>query len=87
MFFTCEKFDRWRTKECFQRDFMWPPCSHVYVNGGLCRYTYQSGFPVEPYFDTRSANSFNVKVKAFRAQFRGVSDMPFFIFRLAKIFA
>ena len=25
--------------------------------------------------------------KAFRAQFRGVRDIPFFIFRLAKIFA
>lgn len=30
---------------------------------------------------------FNAKVKAFRAQFRGVRDIPFFIFRLAKIFA
>ena len=29
----------------------------------------------------------NAKVKAFRAQFRGVRDIPFFIFRLAKIFA
>jgi hypothetical protein len=26
-------------------------------------------------------------VKAFRAQFRGVRDIPFFIFRLARIFA
>ena len=86
MFFTCKKSDRWRTKKRFLRVFR-TTCSHVYVNGGLCRYTYQSGFPVEPYFDTRSANSFNVKVKAFRAKFRGVSDMPFFIFRLAKIFA
>jgi len=43
------------------------------------------------YFDNRptnaSAESFNAKVKAFRAQFRGVRDIPFFIFRLAKIFA
>ena len=42
-------------------------------------------------FDNRSTNasaeSFNAKVKAFRAQFRGVRDIPFFIFRLAKIFA
>ena len=41
-------------------------------------------------FDNRSTNasaeSFNAKVKAFRAQFRGVRDIPFFIFRLAKIF-
>ena len=43
------------------------------------------------YFDNRSTNasaeSFNAKVKAFRNQFRGVSDIPFFIFRLATIFA
>jgi len=43
------------------------------------------------YFDNRSTNasaeSFNAKVKAFRAQFRGVRDIPFFIFRLAKLFA
>lgn len=43
------------------------------------------------YFDNRSTNasaeSFNAKVKAFRAQFRGVRDIPYFIFRLAKIFA
>lgn len=43
------------------------------------------------YFDNRSTNasaeSFNAKVKAFRTQFRGVRDIPFFIFRLTKLFA
>ncbi len=43
------------------------------------------------YFENRSTNaaaeSFNAKVKAFRAQFRGVRDIPFFIFRLTKLFA
>ena len=43
------------------------------------------------YFDNRSTNasaeSFNAKIKAFRAQFRGVRDIPFFLFRLTKIFA
>ena len=43
------------------------------------------------YFENRSTNasaeSFNAKVKAFRNQFRGVSDIPFFIYRLATIFA
>lgn len=43
------------------------------------------------YFDNRSTNasaeSFNAKIKAFRSQFRGVRDIPFFIFRLAKLFA
>ena len=43
------------------------------------------------YFDNRSTNasaeSFNAKIKAFRAQFRGVRNIPFFMFRLAKIYA
>lgn len=43
------------------------------------------------YFINRSTNasaeSFNAKVKAFRSQFRGVRDIPFFIFRLSKLFA
>ena len=37
-----------------------------------------------------NAESFNAKVKAFRAQFRGVTDIPFFLYRLillsAKVF-
>lgn len=33
------------------------------------------------------AESFNSKVKAFRNIFRGVKDVPFFIFRVTKIFA
>lgn len=43
------------------------------------------------YFDNRSTNasaeSFNSKIKAFRAQFRGVRDIGFFLFRLEKLFA
>ena len=42
-------------------------------------------------FDNRSTNasaeSFNAKIKAFRAQYRGVSDVNFFLFRLSKLFA
>lgn len=34
-----------------------------------------------------SAESFNAKVKAFRSQFRGVADIPFFLFRLTKLCA
>ena len=34
-----------------------------------------------------SAESFNAKVKAFRSQFRGVTDIPFFLFRLTKLCA
>jgi transposase len=43
------------------------------------------------YFENRSTNasaeSFNAKIKAFRAQFRGVGNINFFLFRLAKLFA
>lgn len=43
------------------------------------------------FFETRSTNafaeSFNSKVKAFRSQFHGVTDIPFFLFRLCKLCA
>ncbi len=43
------------------------------------------------YFDNKSTNasaeSFNAKIKAFRAQHRGVRDINFFLFRIAKLFA
>lgn len=43
------------------------------------------------YFDNRSTNasaeSFNAKIKAFRAQFRGVRDIDFFLYRLTKLYA
>ena len=43
------------------------------------------------YFINRSTNagaeSFNAKVKAFRSQLRGVTDIPFFLFRLSKLCA
>lgn len=43
------------------------------------------------FFDNRSTNtsavSFNAKIKAFRSQLRGVRDVNFSLFRLAKIHA
>ena len=43
------------------------------------------------YFDNRSTNasaeSFNAKIKAFRASFRGVKNVSFFLFRLSNIYA
>lgn len=43
------------------------------------------------YFDRRSTNaaaeSFNAKIKALRAQFRGVRNVSFFLYRLSKIYA
>jgi transposase len=43
------------------------------------------------YFINRSTNasaeSFNAKIKLFRSQLRGIRDIPFFIYRLSKLFA
>lgn len=43
------------------------------------------------YFDRRSTNasaeSFNAKIKAFRASFRGLGNVSFFLFRLKNIYA
>lgn len=43
------------------------------------------------YFDNRSTNasaeSFNAKIKAFRATLRGVNYIPYFLFRLTNIYA
>lgn len=43
------------------------------------------------YFDNRSTNasaeSFNAKIKAFRAQFRGVRNVAFFLYRLSQLYA
>ena len=52
-------------------------------------YTHYEG--ILNYFDNRSTNasaeSFNAKLKAFRSIQRGVRDLNFFMFRLAKIYA
>ena len=43
------------------------------------------------YFENKATNaaaeSFNAKIKAFRAQLRGIKDIKYFIFRLQKIYA
>lgn len=58
----------------------------VMKNG--CEYAYYPDIP--NYFDNRSTNasadSFNTKIKAFCATQRGVRDIPFFLFRVAKIY-
>jgi len=52
-------------------------------------YTHYRG--ILNFFNNRSTNasaeSFNAKLKAFRSCLRGVSDITFFLFRVAKIFA
>lgn len=54
--------------------------------------TINSHYPnILNYFDNNSTNaaaeSFNSKIKAFRAQFRGVVDISFFLFRLQSLYA
>ena len=43
------------------------------------------------FFNNRSTNasaeSFNAKIKNFRAQLRGISDVKYILFRLQKIYA
>lgn len=52
---------------------------------------YAHAFRILNFFNNRATNaaaeSFNAKIKAFRAQFRGVRDLNFFLFRVAKIYA
>ncbi|WP_449618980.1 transposase [Spirosoma endbachense] len=47
--------------------------------------------PILNYFDNRSTNasavSFNAKIKAFRAQFRGVKNVAFLLHRLTPLYA
>ena len=57
----------------------------------IARTIYSQYERIVNYFDNRSTNasaeSFNAKIKAFRAQHRGVRDVNFFLFRIAKLFA
>ena len=50
---------------------------------------YENYIDILNFFDNRSTNasaeSFNAKIKNFRAQLRGISDVKYFLFRLQKI--
>ena len=63
-----------------------------FLSFGTVTRTIQSHYEtILNYFDNRSTNasaeSFNAKIKSFRASFRGVRDIKFFLFRLSKIYA
>ena len=63
-----------------------------FLSFGTVARTIQSHYEtILNYFENRSTNasaeSFNAKIKAFRASFRGVRDIKFFVFRLTKIYA
>lgn len=78
----------------FKRLALW--YNHVEESGidafkTVARSVHQHYESILNFFDNRSTNasaeSFNAKIKAFRATSRGVRDTPFFLFRLAKIYA
>lgn len=72
-------------------------CFNDVVDSGLKSFntisaTFYSHYPeILNFFESRSTNAsteyFNAKIKAFRATLRGVVDIDFFMFRLAKIYA
>ena len=45
------------------------------------------GFNPDLNIEKKNTESFNVKVKPFSTNLRGVTDTPFFLFRLMKLFA
>lgn len=57
----------------------------------VCRSVQAHYLSILNFFNNRSTNaaaeSFNTKVKAFRATSRGVRDPAFFLFRLANLYA
>jgi hypothetical protein len=59
------------------------------LTGLFCFGGYGTHIGSQSWFVDRAthAESFNAKVKAFRAQFRGVTDIPFFLYRLMKLCA
>ena len=57
---------------------------------GAVRCQLENYIDILNFFDNRSTNasdeSFNAKIKNFRAQLRGISDVKYFLFRLQKIY-
>ena len=77
-----DKFDNWYTKVDQQEFLTFKVAAESIKNHEKT---------ILNYFVNRTTNalaeSFNSKIKAFRTVFRGVKDIPFFIFRLTKLFA
>ncbi len=62
--------------------------SHFYIASNSIKYHLET---IINFFNNRNTNanaeSFNAKIKLFRANLRGVTDIKFFLFRLEKLFA
>jgi hypothetical protein len=70
---------------------LWNPKKDYHYKNLLAATIYKHYKEILIFFVNRSTNasaeSFNAKIKAFRASLRGVTDVKFFLFRLATIFA
>lgn len=77
-----EHFDRW-IKDTFDKKF-----ETFYTTANTVKANHQN---ILNFFNNRNTNanaeSFNAKIKLFRANLRGVVDTTFFLFRLHKLFA
>ena len=88
-------FTNCQTKEqAFKKLALWyneVEDSRIEAFGTVCRSVQAHYLTILNYFNNRSTNaaaeSFNAKIKAFRATARGVRDTTFFLFRLANIYA
>lgn len=88
-------FNKCKTKEAaFKRLALWYNAveeSGIESFGRVARSVQAHYLEILNFFDNRSTNasaeSFNAKVKAFRSAFRGVREIEFFLYRLAKLYA
>ena len=62
--------------------------THYYIDFNILQ---RHDLNIINFFEKKATNaaveSFKTKIKAFRAQFRGVRDKTFFLYRLAKLYA
>lgn len=88
-------FNKCHTKEAaFKRLALWyndVEQSNIASFSRVARSVQTHYLEILNFFTNRSTNaaaeSFNAKIKAFRSVFRGVRDIPFFLYRLSKIYA
>ncbi|QFZ55278.1 transposase [Oceanihabitans sp. IOP_32] len=77
-----ERFDKW-IEDTFEQKL-----ETFYTTANTVRANFDN---ILNFFNNRSTNanaeSFNAKIKLFRANLRGVTDTTFFLFRLHKLFA
>ena len=62
------------------------PQFNTVINSFKAHYERILNFFIERHTNA-NAESFNAKLKAFRTTFRGVGDIKFFLFRVAKLYA